>query len=306
MYTVIRVKLNERAVVFHDGLPHRALGPGRYVIWRTRLTEQRWSTDTLVFQALPEVRALLPGDWFQEVTIASRGGDGNGCASLGVAGMARDAWSSVERSTRAFPWDPGAPRLPAEVRSLPTGASLFGSGAHRLLEKQSTGGLRRRPSDNRRRRLASDRDLRCEDDRDAERRGRDAHRSSGVLPSLGAEQLDEETRASVDDARGAIEAGGHEDEAVDPKPRLDAIEIADLAREAAQHRERRQPRRLGGLLEADVPPDAAERPDHSAVGRLRGVARKVDHVAVSAGPREVDDHVLRHLGRLGKIEASFV
>jgi hypothetical protein len=29
MYTVIRVKLNERAVVFRSGLPYRALGPGR-------------------------------------------------------------------------------------------------------------------------------------------------------------------------------------------------------------------------------------------------------------------------------------
>jgi regulator of protease activity HflC (stomatin/prohibitin superfamily) len=72
MYTIIRVKLNERVVVFHDGLPYRALGPGRYVLWRRRLTEQRWSTDTLVFQALPEVRALLPGDWFKEVTLGRR------------------------------------------------------------------------------------------------------------------------------------------------------------------------------------------------------------------------------------------
>ena len=72
MYTVIRVKLNERAVVFHDGLPYRALGPGRHVLWTRRLTEQRWTTDNLVFQALPEVRAILPADWYREVTLASR------------------------------------------------------------------------------------------------------------------------------------------------------------------------------------------------------------------------------------------
>jgi hypothetical protein len=72
MYTVIRIKLNERAVVFHDGLPYRALGPGRHVIWTRRLTEQRWTTDNLVFQALPEVRAILPADWYREVTLASR------------------------------------------------------------------------------------------------------------------------------------------------------------------------------------------------------------------------------------------
>jgi len=72
MFTSIRVKLNERVVVFKHGLPLRALGPGRHVLWETNLTEQRWSTDQLVFQALPEVRAILPGDWFDEVTLAVR------------------------------------------------------------------------------------------------------------------------------------------------------------------------------------------------------------------------------------------
>ncbi len=72
MYTAIRVKLNERVVVFKDGVPLRALGPGRHVIWRRRLTEQRWSTDALVFQALAEVRAILPADWYKEVTLGPR------------------------------------------------------------------------------------------------------------------------------------------------------------------------------------------------------------------------------------------
>jgi len=72
MYAVIRIKLNERAVVFKNSLPYRALGPGRHFLWGTRITEQRWTTDSLVFHALPEVRALLPGDWFQEVTLGPR------------------------------------------------------------------------------------------------------------------------------------------------------------------------------------------------------------------------------------------
>ena len=66
MLKFIRVKLNERVVLFKDGLPLRALGPGRHAVWSRRLTEQRWSTDALVFQALPEVRAVLPRDWYQE------------------------------------------------------------------------------------------------------------------------------------------------------------------------------------------------------------------------------------------------
>jgi regulator of protease activity HflC (stomatin/prohibitin superfamily) len=72
MYTVIRIKLNERAVVFKNGLPLRAVGPGRHFLWGSRLTEQRWTTDNLVFQALPEVRALLPRTWFEEVSLGPR------------------------------------------------------------------------------------------------------------------------------------------------------------------------------------------------------------------------------------------
>jgi regulator of protease activity HflC (stomatin/prohibitin superfamily) len=75
MYQVIRVKLNERAVVFKNGLPLRALGPGRHVFWTfwmTRLSEQRWTTDNLLFEALPEVRDTLPPTWFEEVTLGAR------------------------------------------------------------------------------------------------------------------------------------------------------------------------------------------------------------------------------------------
>jgi regulator of protease activity HflC (stomatin/prohibitin superfamily) len=64
-----RVKLNERVVAFRNSLPLRALGPGVHRLWGTRLTEQRWDTDVLLFDALPEVRALLPAEWFREVTI---------------------------------------------------------------------------------------------------------------------------------------------------------------------------------------------------------------------------------------------
>jgi regulator of protease activity HflC (stomatin/prohibitin superfamily) len=72
MLKFIRVKLNERVVLFKDGLPRRALGPGRHAVWSLRVTEQRWSTDAIVFQALPEVRAVLPRDWYQEIALGSR------------------------------------------------------------------------------------------------------------------------------------------------------------------------------------------------------------------------------------------
>lgn len=70
IYKMIGVKLNERVVVFRKGLPLRALGPGRRLVWGWRLTEQRWQTDALTFHALPEVRAKLPAQWYNEVAIS--------------------------------------------------------------------------------------------------------------------------------------------------------------------------------------------------------------------------------------------
>jgi regulator of protease activity HflC (stomatin/prohibitin superfamily) len=71
MLSSIRVKLNQRVVLFKDGLPFRALGPGSHLVWGFGLTEQRFETDKLLFQALPEVRAILPKDWYGEASLAS-------------------------------------------------------------------------------------------------------------------------------------------------------------------------------------------------------------------------------------------
>jgi regulator of protease activity HflC (stomatin/prohibitin superfamily) len=69
MLKTFRVDLNERVVVLRDGIPIRALGPGRHRVWGTRLSELRWNTDQLVFNARPEVRAVLPAEWYAEVTL---------------------------------------------------------------------------------------------------------------------------------------------------------------------------------------------------------------------------------------------
>ncbi|HEX6271442.1 MAG TPA: slipin family protein, partial [Polyangiaceae bacterium] len=66
---ILNVELNERVVLFENGLPCRALGPGRHFLWGPQLTEQRWDTDRLVFRALAEVRERLPRDWFAEITL---------------------------------------------------------------------------------------------------------------------------------------------------------------------------------------------------------------------------------------------
>lgn len=71
MLQKIRVKITERVVLFRDSIPHRALGPGVHYIWGFGLTEQRWDVSKLTFDARPEVRALLPKEWFAEVTVQS-------------------------------------------------------------------------------------------------------------------------------------------------------------------------------------------------------------------------------------------
>jgi regulator of protease activity HflC (stomatin/prohibitin superfamily) len=69
MFFSLFVNLDERVVVFRRGLPIRALGPGSHTIWGFGLRDRRWSTDTLVFEMPPEARAVLPPDWFSEITL---------------------------------------------------------------------------------------------------------------------------------------------------------------------------------------------------------------------------------------------
>jgi len=65
----VRLPLNERAVVLHEGLPVRALAPGVHRVDRTDQIDPIFDTDVLVFEARPEVRAVLPADWFAEVSV---------------------------------------------------------------------------------------------------------------------------------------------------------------------------------------------------------------------------------------------
>jgi regulator of protease activity HflC (stomatin/prohibitin superfamily) len=71
MFKIITVAIAERAIVFRHGLPFRALGPGRHVVWGFGLAVRRWSTDPIVFDMPAEIRTLLPADAFGEVTIAT-------------------------------------------------------------------------------------------------------------------------------------------------------------------------------------------------------------------------------------------
>ena len=63
------VRIDERVVVLENGVPDKALGPGRHRVWGARLSETRFNVKELVFRADPAVRALLPADWYAEVTL---------------------------------------------------------------------------------------------------------------------------------------------------------------------------------------------------------------------------------------------
>lgn len=60
-----------RAVVLKDGLPHRALGPGRHFLWGLNPRVEMFDVRQHVFTAAPEIRATLPADWFDEIVVAS-------------------------------------------------------------------------------------------------------------------------------------------------------------------------------------------------------------------------------------------
>lgn len=69
MLTTIHVKLDERAVMFRNGLPVRALGPGKHHLWGFGISVERFPIAPLVFETLPEVRAVMPAHWFEEVVV---------------------------------------------------------------------------------------------------------------------------------------------------------------------------------------------------------------------------------------------
>ncbi len=71
MWKTFSVALDERVVVLKDGLPVRALGPGRHTVWGFGLDARRWSTESLVFQMPPALRATLPAEWWSEITVGT-------------------------------------------------------------------------------------------------------------------------------------------------------------------------------------------------------------------------------------------
>jgi regulator of protease activity HflC (stomatin/prohibitin superfamily) len=64
----LQLKLNQRAILIRNGVPERALEPGRYTFWRT-YDVLHWNTDELAFSAPAAVLAAMPATWFTKVDI---------------------------------------------------------------------------------------------------------------------------------------------------------------------------------------------------------------------------------------------
>ena len=72
MFKTIHITLSQRAVLLKHDLPVRALAPGKHRVWGAGYAVRRFDVDTLTFSAPAELRAMLPGDWFAEITLGPR------------------------------------------------------------------------------------------------------------------------------------------------------------------------------------------------------------------------------------------
>nr|HEX4318107.1 slipin family protein [Kofleriaceae bacterium] len=68
--TTLNIDITHRAVLIRDGRIVRALGPGRYLLWRHH-DVIGFDTTKLVFDAPAAIVAALPHDWYEVVTIAT-------------------------------------------------------------------------------------------------------------------------------------------------------------------------------------------------------------------------------------------
>ena len=60
MLRIFDVMLTSRAVLFQDGIPSKALGPGRHWEWGFGLSVRYFDTDHLIFEARPRCARYCP------------------------------------------------------------------------------------------------------------------------------------------------------------------------------------------------------------------------------------------------------
>jgi len=72
MWRTFQIALHERAVALRSGRPIRALEPGVHRMFGFAVDLVRFDVGRLVFDAQPEVRAVIPSAWFTEVAVGPR------------------------------------------------------------------------------------------------------------------------------------------------------------------------------------------------------------------------------------------
>ncbi len=125
---MLKLELNERAVLVRDGQAVRALAPGRYTFWK-HYDVVRFDTDKLVFTAPQVVLAALPHEWFTTVTLAPHQRavifrDGKPKLFL-RPGIARVWTVDPTVEVRTYAVDERAPELTDELRAVIPQAELI-------------------------------------------------------------------------------------------------------------------------------------------------------------------------------------
>ncbi len=126
---IFNVPLNERAILSRHGLPVRALAPGRHTVRGSDHSVLRFETANLLFEAAPELRAVLPADWFAELKLGPRQRavlERNGRPARFLRPGVHRYWT-VDRGVelRVFEVDQPVPELTDELRAIiPAGELL--------------------------------------------------------------------------------------------------------------------------------------------------------------------------------------
>ena len=125
----IQVGLDERAVLKHEEQPVAMLEPGRHFVWSDAVSVLRFRVSQLVFEASPEVLAVLPEGSFAEIELGPRERgllwrEGRAVAFLG-AGRTRFWTLEPGVSLQRLSADAILPELEPEVRAVIPRAQLL-------------------------------------------------------------------------------------------------------------------------------------------------------------------------------------
>ncbi|MBK9036215.1 MAG: slipin family protein [Myxococcales bacterium] len=68
----VTIPITQRAILTKHGVPLRPLAPGKHSFWTSAYDVLRFERAELVFDAAPEVRAVMPVGWYAEAAVGPR------------------------------------------------------------------------------------------------------------------------------------------------------------------------------------------------------------------------------------------